>query len=1252
MSRVVFNSSPTTLYSCETYNECSEYTVNAENVCYDVNEICPLEAGNGSDIMACGVSLKSPNSLCKVINLHTEKHFVPEKNFGNVDGEYMNAKVELEVKVVVWNIHGLRDKLENEDMCVNLVQYDIVILLETMKLNDYFVSIKGFTFKHFQRQHQHPRAKKASGGIGILIKTELLKNGMVSIVKSSDFVVWLKIRQSRKSKHYIFLGGVYIPPADSSFTLNSVNNNIYHLLQDDITSFAKTGSVTLCGDFNARTGKKNDIDCIQGKDFDLLMQCSNNFQTNGFPCWNRYSEDIKVNNYGKELLSMCKSSDLKIMNGYFNNDQNTGVFTCYTPCGKSLIDYLVCDLSSFNCLKQFSILPLSPDSDHKPLVFSFKICNDASSSDLSSQNRKEGVMNLGRYQFDLEKIVPYRNDLKSLTSQLYIEEIHSGVVFNHSVDEVVESLYSLLHNAISVNFCFIRQKSSNNTFPRNKWFDDDCKQLKKTINIFLKNDNLRTVASQNMYQEMRKTYRQMTQRKKRQFQENLRQELDLQNIQGQVQFWKNWKSLSKQFKQNSVDETITLEDFDVYFESVKNPPDNAFMHFDVDIIEEVKIALHNHANDSDCGMNFVTDYPICFSEVSYQLKCLKSGKAPGIDGIGNEFYKYAADELIEPLTVLFNYVWEKRQYPDSWSEGIIQPLHKKGPTNQADNYRKITLMASMGKIFEAILNQRLAFHSEAYQLEDSCQFGFSKNSSTSDNLFIIDTLVSYQRFRKKPLFISFIDFTKAFDFINRDFLYYKLANMGIGSHMLDLIKNMFFKARSRVRWQGRLGKQVDSVYGVLQGGIISPKLFNLFLADIHEYLDIECGIKANNFSVTHLAYADDLVLISETAENMQKQLFNLQKYCRKWHLMINANKSKVMIFNRGNVSVKPFTLENNQLEIVKSFKYLGHVISQSCNIHSLMFEHVATKAQQAMHVLNNNIKATVGYMSPMLSIKMFDTYILPILEYNSEIWLTGKEIVDLEKIQLKFLKNILNVRQQTTTVAVLAEFGKFPLHVRQKIAAIKYWYKLQKTDRSSILYNCYELQIELYIKKCKCWLSLIAKTVEQLELPGEFLDTPKALNISGLTEHIYNKEINKIFRDISDESKNPKLRTYKLFKNECRIEPYLMLKLPKSIQKVISRFRLSSHNLKIETGRHRRPYIPPESRICDKCNLNLVEDEFHCLMICPKWNNVRKILVDILVKQINSYLVLSQKEQFIQILSNKTYLVNKALGEYLKVTLE
>ena len=144
----------------------------------------------------------------------------------------------------------------------------------------------------------------------------------------------------------------------------------------------------------------------------------------------------------------------------------------------------------------------------------------------------------------------------------------------------------------------------------------------------------------------------------------------------------------------------------------------------------------------------------------------------------------------------------------------------------------------------------------------------------------------------------------------------------------------------------------------------------------------------------------------------------------------------------------------------------------------------------------------------------------------------------------------------------------------------------------------------------------------------------------------------KMTADINDTNKNPKLRTYRIFKTDLRLEPYLNINLPKALYQSIARFRLSSHNLYIELGRHKRPFVPANQRICRRCDLNVIENEFHCLMICKKWTTIRSELFKTVVREIEHFLVFHPNEQFKVLLSNKTSKVNYALSKYLTIVLK
>ena len=152
---------------------------------------------------------------------------------------------------------------------------------------------------------------------------------------------------------------------------------------------------------------------------------------------------------------------------------------------------------------------------------------------------------------------------------------------------------------------------------------------------------------------------------------------------------------------------------------------------------------------------------------------------------------------------------------------------------------------------------------------DPYQAGFKSNSRTTDNIFILCAIIDKQRCLSKPLYTCFVDFTKEFDNIDKTSLYYKLLNRGIDGNSLNVIRSMFSKAECRVKWDLRISDILKSEYGVLQGGMLSPKLFTEFLQDISATFDQDQGIPVDTLLMVYLLFADGLVFFSKSAEGLQ-----------------------------------------------------------------------------------------------------------------------------------------------------------------------------------------------------------------------------------------------------------------------------------------------------------------------------------------------------------------------------------------------
>ena len=175
----------------------------------------------------------------------------------------------------------------------------------------------------------------------------------------------------------------------------------------------------------------------------------------------------------------------------------------------------------------------------------------------------------------------------------------------------------------------------------------------------------------------------------------------------------------------------------------------------------------------------------------HTIKQLSAGKSSGPDKLINEFLIHGSTILSPYLYVIFNCIFNKGHFPAEWSLGDVIPLHKKGAKTEADNYRGITLLSVMGKLFTRILNSRLTAWAEEYGVYIESQTGFREHMCTTDNIFILHGLITHSLNRDKKLYCAFIDFSKAFDHVVHDILWFKLIKYGVRGKILNIIMSMY-----------------------------------------------------------------------------------------------------------------------------------------------------------------------------------------------------------------------------------------------------------------------------------------------------------------------------------------------------------------------------------------------------------------------------------------------------------------------------
>ena len=316
---------------------------------------------------------------------------------------------------------------------------------------------------------------------------------------------------------------------------------------------------------------------------------------------------------------------------------------------------------------------------------------------------------------------------------------------------------------------------------------------------------------------------------------------------------------------------------------------------DIDTVRNVLPQNHDHIHHS-------LNTPLTNKEVEDAVMGLKNHKATGPDGIPAECLKNKT--VIALLFKIYSFCFENGVIPESWLQGIINPIYKAGSVNDPLNYRGITLINVIGKCYSIILNKRLCKWLDENNVLNDEQNGFRRARSCLDHMYVLYTVTKNRILLKRCTFACFIDAKKAFDRVPHNCLWYKLHNIGIQGKIMSAIKAMYNAEilSCSVRVNEFITDKFPIKSGVKQGDPMSPTLFSIYVNDlISEINNANMGVKCGNTMLSCLFYADDIVMLSESPQGLQAQLDILNSWCRKWRMEINQDKTKIVHFRPKSI---------------------------------------------------------------------------------------------------------------------------------------------------------------------------------------------------------------------------------------------------------------------------------------------------------------------------------------------------------------
>lgn len=1082
------------------------------------------------------------------------------------------------------------------------------ISLNETHLAEDSLDINGFTWFGHKRV-AHRNAVKASGGVGLCVKNTIFDQFVVNIVdKAHDGIICIYF-EHRVSQYSFAIISCYLSPESSAWGRDA-DSFFNHLLTMLYMLSHSVDAVYICGDLNSRIAELKDY-----SDMDDIPT--------------RTSLDTGVNKHGQAFIDFLKDSKCCVLNGRLNPENDN--FTSVSIRGRAVVDYIVTPHDDLkNCLEFGVYTPSelisrlgneavkllderSKMPDHSVLCLRFQAGESTSEYPTDPQQNVKRQCRLRHIPANFLSDEMCCQTLREITYQL-----ENGSRNQDNVDQCYDRLCALLHKEIDKH-CAPRNRNVKKYRVKQPYWNNELNglwgNLRRVEKIFLKCKDLsRRSTLRDEFKRCQFIFDRRLTFFKRRFKRGQALQLEQAHFTNPQLFWREINKLGPN-KSRTIPMQIVLENGDSLYEvgeilkkweneyrslyACCNPP--MFNEQFLQDINKLKCDLEVVMSDrpTDQYQSPLND-DITREEVKEAIDRARLNKAVGVEELTNEVLK--SPYLLTVLHCLCQICFNIGITPSEWDKSIIVPIPKsiKADPRIPLNYRGVSLLSTVYKLYSGVLNKRLTHYLESNKVLVDEQNGFRRNRACIDHIFVISSVVRARLEDGEDTFVCFVDFKKAFDWINRDLMNYKLLNAGVRGKFYNALKALYKAPVACLQINDLKTGWFPTPFGVKQGDVLSPTLFALFINDLAlEIKQANLGVPIEDFNLTILLYADDIALVAENPVNLQKMLTIMSSWCNKWRLTINEEKTQIMHFRREWVQQCNYTFVfgSKPLNYTPSYKYLGFVFDE----HLRFSEGRKILSESASRALGAVLSKTK--LCPDLGFatftKLYNSMVESVLLYAAGVW-GFEETKECKAIQNRAIRYFLGVHKYTTKLAIEGDMGWDSCLTKQRCEMVRLWNRLTQLPEERLtkkIFNWSRMQNHPWIRELSSIFSLG-------DLNMYFMNNLQC-NINLIKMKLSTKYQEQWKVEIW---KKPKLRNYVQIKEEYFTEPYVAFNLEKGQRSLCAQLRAGVLPLAVEVGRYKA--IPEELRLCTLCNLGVVEDEFHFVFHCPLYDSLRSVLFE------------------------------------------